>query len=171
MRIAIVGPESCGKSTLALALAQHYSCAYVPEVARDYFLTHLHTNYTIDDVVAIALLQKQLENQMAKQHHTLICDTSALVCRVWAEVRFGYCPIAIEQIENQSSYAHILLCTPDLPWQADPLRENPHNRKKIFDIYAQYLSSKSVPYTVVTGIGAERLHQAICTLNMIGIST
>ena len=169
IKIAIVGPESCGKSTLALALAQHYSFAYVPEVAREYFLTHTHTNYSVDDVIMIAQLQQERENLLAQQYGNLICDTSALVNRIWAEVRFGYCPAQIRQLESSSSYVHTLLCAPDLPWQADPLRENPHDRENLFNLYVQHLSVKSAPFSIVSGIGATRLNNALSAIKYVCI--
>jgi len=35
-KIAIVGPESTGKSTMSAYLAGHYNTVWVPEFARDY---------------------------------------------------------------------------------------------------------------------------------------
>lgn len=35
-KIAIVGPESTGKSTMSDYLAKHYNTVWVPEFARDY---------------------------------------------------------------------------------------------------------------------------------------
>ena len=36
IKIAIVGPESTGKSTISKGLAQHYQTLWVPEYARYY---------------------------------------------------------------------------------------------------------------------------------------
>ena len=36
LKIALVGPESTGKSTLTVALAEFYGAAFVPEYAREY---------------------------------------------------------------------------------------------------------------------------------------
>ncbi|QZA79842.1 AAA family ATPase [Deefgea piscis] len=169
MRIAIVGPESCGKSTLGMALAAHFQCAYVAEYAREYFATHPHQNYGITDVIHIAQRQFQQENEMASQYAHLICDTSPLVCRIWAEVKFGHCPLEIAQLELATSYDGILLCAPDLPWQADPLRENPSDRNAIFERYAQRLQMGCTPFRVVTGLGAQRLACAQQQLSIMGI--
>jgi nicotinamide riboside kinase len=170
MKIAVVGPESCGKSTLVIALAQYFNCAYVPEVAREYFAKHAHFHYTIDDVIAIARAQQALEDQLAEQHPLLICDTSPLVCRIWAEVRFGYCPPTIAALDTQANYAATLLCAPDLPWQADPLRENPNNREELFGIYANNLSLRSTPLAIISGLGDARLHLAIKKIERMGIT-
>ncbi|HRA73792.1 MAG TPA: ATP-binding protein, partial [Flavobacterium sp.] len=36
LKIALFGPESTGKTTLATQLAEHFKTAWVPEFARDY---------------------------------------------------------------------------------------------------------------------------------------
>ncbi len=36
IRVALFGPESTGKTTLAKALATHYKTEWVPEFAREY---------------------------------------------------------------------------------------------------------------------------------------
>lgn len=171
VKIAIVGPESCGKSTLAQQLAAHLRARYVPEMARSYFAQHPHANYSVDDVIAIAKLQHDTENLISAQHALLICDTSPLVYRIWAEVRFGYCPAEITTLEKQSQYAHTLLCAPDIPWQPDPLRESPHNREKLFALYAHYLRLNAEPYHVIEGCGQARLDSALSWLKNQGIST
>jgi nicotinamide riboside kinase len=42
IKIAIIGPESTGKSTLAQALAAYYHEPWVPEIARNY-IANLNT--------------------------------------------------------------------------------------------------------------------------------
>jgi len=169
VKIAIIGPESCGKSTLAQYLATRLNAQYVPEMARSYFAHHPHTNYSIEDVIAIAKLQYDTENSMSAHHPLLMCDTSPLVCRIWAEVRFGYCPAEITTLEMQSEYAHTLLCAPDIPWQADPLRESPHNREQLFTRYAHYLHLNAEPYHIIKGNGSARLDSALSILKNQGI--
>ena len=55
IRIAIVGPESTGKSVLSEQLAKHYDTEFVKEVARD-FIAKLNRKYTIDDIIKISQL-------------------------------------------------------------------------------------------------------------------
>jgi nicotinamide riboside kinase len=169
MRVAVVGPESCGKSTLAQKLAQHLDGKYVPEMARSYFENHAHSIYTINDVIAIAQLQQETEDMMASKFPIVLCDTSPLVSRIWAEVRFGHCPSQIEALDMQSNYTFTLLCAPDLPWEPDPLRENPHNREKLFQIYAHYLRLNSTPHAIITGQGLKRYENALQALVGSGI--
>lgn len=170
IKIAVIGPESCGKTTLAKALASQLGAAYVPEMARQYFETHPHDSYTMNDIVAIAQLQQNTEDMIGQQYRVIICDTSPLVSRIWAEVRFGYCPNEVLRLDANSDYTYTLLCAPDLPWEPDPLRESPHSREKLFQIYAQYLHLKQSHFSLISGLGDERLKQAKLALLNNGIS-
>jgi nicotinamide riboside kinase len=71
-RIAITGPESTGKSTLAAMLADHYQTIWIPEFARSY-IDGLGRDYTYEDVEIIALEQmKQEDEQIAKAQILLL---------------------------------------------------------------------------------------------------
>src|SRR6185369_14130897 len=61
-KIAIIGPESTGKSTLCELLAQHYNTQWCPEFAREYLLTH-GTDYSYDDLLYIAKGQLAMEDE------------------------------------------------------------------------------------------------------------
>ncbi|MBY0445239.1 MAG: ATP-binding protein, partial [Burkholderiales bacterium] len=54
MKIAIVGPESCGKSTLAQDLADALKAPWVAEYVREYFAQKGTSDYQLSDIVAIA---------------------------------------------------------------------------------------------------------------------
>ena len=61
-KIAIIGPESTGKSTLCRQLAKHYDTLWCPEYAREYLLLH-GTQYSYDDLLTIARGQVELEEK------------------------------------------------------------------------------------------------------------
>ena len=62
-RIAIVGPESTGKSILSEQLAKHYNSLFVAEYAREY-IEQLQRDYTIEDIETIARMQLKNENEL-----------------------------------------------------------------------------------------------------------
>jgi GTPase SAR1 family protein len=72
IKIALFGPESTGKTTLAKQLAEYYKTDWVPEFARDYLQEKWDKHQTIcdvNDMLPIAYGQTQLENQtLATQH-------------------------------------------------------------------------------------------------------
>ncbi|MEO5907490.1 MAG: ATP-binding protein [Saprospiraceae bacterium] len=64
--ITIVGAESSGKTTLAMQLAHHFNCAWVPEYAREYLMT-LHKPYITKDLEIIAEEQMKRINEVIGQ--------------------------------------------------------------------------------------------------------
>ncbi len=160
-KIAIVGPESTGKSTLARQLAAHFDAPMVVEYAREY-LERLNGPYTQIDLQYIAVGQLRLEKEQArKATDLLICDTNLLVIKIWSEVKYGNISPIIESLMDLNSYHLHLLCKPDIPWQSDPLREHPHMLEALYDRYESALKAAQVPFWVVEGQGSERLACAV----------
>ena len=58
-KIAITGPESTGKSTLAEKLAKHFDVSYIPEYSRTY-LENFEGQYTENDFVENAKAQHNI---------------------------------------------------------------------------------------------------------------
>jgi len=166
MLIALVGPESCGKTTLARALAEHLSAPVVEEFAREYLeLRSIENNYSSDDVLSIAKSQWEREQQaLHRNTQNLILDTDLLVIKIWWEQKYGRChPWILDRLEQQRQRKYLLL-SPDIPWHSDPLRENPHDRQCLFETYQQELIVGKCDYTVISGSYSERTDQAIaCT--------
>ena len=159
IKIAIVGPESSGKSTLAEILASEYNDVLVTEFAR-IFLPQLTTKYTIADIEQIAIHHQLLEDEkllQAKKY--LFCDTNLLVTKIWAEYVFGAKIKYVEDNYVAANYALHFLCDIDIPWEHDPLRENPNfdERKKLFEMYENDLKQSGVNYFVVSGNVEKRL--------------
>ncbi|MBK6665467.1 MAG: AAA family ATPase [Saprospiraceae bacterium] len=69
MKIIITGPESSGKTTLALWIALEYQWCLVPEFAREY-LKQNDGKYLEHDLILIALLQNWEEKVLLKDVKT-----------------------------------------------------------------------------------------------------
>lgn len=157
-----MGVESTGKTTLAQQLAAHYHTVAVPEYARNY-LSQLQRPYTLADIDHIAQQQLQLEAQYtALAQRYLFCDTNLIVCKIWAEHVFGTCPPFVSQhLPQTDRYALHLLTNIDLAWQPDPLREHPHIRPYLHQLYLDELHSYHLNYCLISGSGQARLRNAI----------
>ncbi len=160
-RIAITGPESTGKSSLCKQLAEHYNDLWVPEVARDY-IDKLNKAYDQSDILAIAKKQMEAEDVAASQANKfLFCDTELMVTKIWSEHKYYECdPWILNQIEERK-YALYLLCDIDLPWEYDPQREHPDLRSHFFNLYHEELKRRKLNFKIVSGIGEERIKNAI----------
>ena len=170
--IAILGPESSGKSTLCAQLATHLNSVWVREYAREYVPARAGA-YDEADLLAILNGQNSLIHAgiLAAQQSGasyLIADTEATVLAVWAQTALGYVPPEIERTCATQTFTDYLLLAPDLPWQADPLRSAPElaQRQAIFVQYETWLARYRRPYTVVSGHGTARLHNALRALSL-----
>jgi len=165
--VAIVGPESSGKSHLARQLAAHFRCDWVPEFAREY-LEKLGKPYTLDDVETIARGQIESEDAAAKKSKSLlICDTNLLVIKIWMEHKYTHVPGWIETEIKKRKYHLHLLTAPDIPYQHDPLRENPELGEYFFKKYQLLLGSIGADYVIIAGNETQRLRQAIASINQL----
>lgn len=160
MRIAVVGPESSGKTTLCEALAAQGGARMVPEMARE-FLEHLGRRYVEADLLHIAEAQIEREDELAMGYDgVLVCDTDLITIRIWSEEKFGRCDPWVTQQSEQRFYDLWLLCKADIPWAFDPLRENPHDRDRLFDVYKSLLDRLGKPYVIMQGGRDHRLVEA-----------
>lgn len=166
-KIAIIGPESTGKSTIAQQLAHHFQTKWVDEYAREY-IDHLKRPYVQSDLHKIAAGQLQNEADKHPQaSKVLICDTNLLVIKVWSEYKYGHCDSVILDQMKLSSYAHHFLTDIDIPWTFDPQREHPDKREELFKIYQSELERENLAYTILCGTPSERLKEAIAKINQI----
>ncbi|MBR9998767.1 MAG: ATP-binding protein, partial [Cyclobacteriaceae bacterium] len=165
LKIAIVGPESTGKTVLAEMLAQHYHTEWVPEYARDY-LNMINRPYTKDDLEIMAIEQINLENRLEKKANSLlISDTTLLVIKIWCEFRYGECPEWIREEVQHRFYNLHLLTAIDIPWEEDPQREHPHKREYFYELYRRELERLGFDFIEIRGTPAERLKKSIEKIN------
>ncbi len=166
-RIAIIGPESTGKSELAQQLAVEFDTQWVPEYARVY-LDRLDREYEKKDLLEIARGQVAWEDDKAQYGKDwLFCDTNLIVIKIWSDHKYGFTDPWIEQELANRHYSYYLLNNTDLPWLPDPQREHPHKREYFFNVYEQYLKTNNLPYSVVSGMEKDRLHCALESLRKI----
>ena len=165
LRIAITGPESTGKSTLARKLAEHYDTSWVPEFARNY-IDQLGREYTEEDLLQIAKGQLQSEGTAIEEaNRILFCDTELLVIKIWAKYKYGRVDPWILSKYHDVSYDYYLLTDVDLPWVDDPQRENPEKGKFFYEWFVRELKEKGVLFDVVNGNQHKRLEMAIQLIN------
>jgi NadR type nicotinamide-nucleotide adenylyltransferase len=164
-KIAIVGPESTGKSTMSQQLAKFYKVPWVPEYAR-YYCAALTTDCTLQDEINMFHGQLALEEAVLATAQTdfIICDTTFVTVKIWSDEMLGETPqIVLDALKNKP-YDFYLLLDIDLPWQDDPLRDFPHKRQHFMQIWHQELKSLNANYQVISGIET-RLQNAITAIN------
>lgn len=163
--IAIVGPESTGKTELAKGLSNYYNVDWVPEFARAY-LTEKDGKYDFSDLLKIAKGQVTAQDKALRARADLaIFDTDLLVIKVWSQVKYNKVdPFILAQLMLQKPDLY-LLTNFDIPYEDDPLRESRGQRKELFEIYERELKAMKAHYIVVQGDRQTRLRRAVSEIN------
>jgi len=160
LKVIVTGPESSGKTTLCKALSEHFKISFSKEFARKYLNT-INREYKEEDLLEISKGQLQSETDLQ------LLDTDLITIKIWSECKYGKCDKWIlEQIEQQKSKERFyLLCKPDIPWEADPLRENPITRDELFEIYKRELEKLKHDFFIIDG--ENRLEDSISKISSI----
>jgi NadR type nicotinamide-nucleotide adenylyltransferase len=163
-RVALVGAESTGKTTLAQALAAQFETVWSPEYARAYLLARGGV-CTEADMHVIAQGQAESEERLARQaNRVLIGDTNVLTTQLWYEHYFGPPPAALRQLAAERRAHLYLLCAPDVPWVADELRDSPGERAWFHQHFQQELAATGAPVVTLSGPFEARLAPALAAV-------
>ncbi len=172
LRIAFVGAECSGKSTLAQSLAdafsKEYPSAYVPEYLR-LFVDQENRTPRPDEQVGIAMEQQSLErslaNELIKQHSNpdfvlLFCDTTPLMTCIYSEVVFGGSNPELLKIAQAHDYDLTIFTQNDFPWQEDGLqRDGLVAQTKVHFRVKARLEELQIPYQSAFGDKELRLQK------------
>jgi NadR type nicotinamide-nucleotide adenylyltransferase len=165
LKIAVVGPESTGKSTMSAFLASHYNTIWVPEYARGY-CENLTEPPTWQDEINMFYGQIALEAEMLpKANQLLICDTTFITVKIWSDEMFGSSPQVVLDELPKHPYDLYLLLNIDLPWQDDPLRDFPHKREHFMAVWQHELEVLNANYVLISGTDDARYQSAINAIN------
>jgi nicotinamide riboside kinase len=145
-KIIVIGPESSGKTTLCKAISSYFKISFSKEYAREY-LHKIDRGYTKEDLIKIG------KKQLKSEQNVRILDTDLITIKIWSKYKYDNCnQWILEQIEKQKSEKRFyLLCKPDIAWEDDPLRENPANRMKLFELYKKELENLGCNYNIIEG--------------------
>jgi nicotinamide riboside kinase len=170
LRIAVVGAESTGKSTLAAALAQRLGDEFglravaVPEHLRDWCNARGRTP-TAAEQWDVARAQHAAIEAAARGAEVVVCDTTPLMTAVYSRMLFDDGGLDAMAQEAHATMAFTLLTALDLPWIADGLmRDGPHVREPVDRLVRERLVGWGVPWATVTGTGAARVANALDAL-------
>ena len=160
-RICLFGPESTGKSTLGLALAEYYGTVMAPEYGRLYTETFGQDCGPEDlrRIVIGHLAGTRAASRWADR--LLIEDTDPVLTAIWSDVLTGG---RAPWFDRFSDTADLYLLTGiDVPFVADGVRYFPaaDARQRFHARCAAELVRRQLPWAEITGDPATRLARAI----------
>ncbi len=156
--IALTGPESCGKSWLAVKFSSKYKGTLVTEFSRDYLNCKMGS-YEQEDLFIMAEIHHRILLEQAKSD-LVVCDTDMLTYYIWNKIKYNDDSDVLRSFWLQTIPDFYLLTYPDIAWQFDPLRESPHQRFTLFNAYLREIQELRCPYAIVTGQGNLRFVNA-----------
>ena len=159
-RVAILGAESSGKSTLAAALAQRYRTVWVPEYLREFVDTMQRVPFE-EDQYGIALTQRAREDAAAATaRRFLFCDTTPLMTALYSRVYWGRVDAQLAALDTGHDYAWTFVTAPDTPWEPDGLqRESEAVRQMVHRMLVETLAARGIGYTLLKGELPQRIRQ------------
>ncbi|GAB3507824.1 AAA family ATPase [Pseudoxanthomonas daejeonensis] len=162
-RVAIVGGESTGKSTLAVALAQAFGTVHAPEYGRE--LWEAQGGILAEsDLLHIARTQVAREDSLSlTASRFLMCDTTPLTTLLYARAMFGRSDPALDYLA-QRGYDRWILCDPDVPFVQDGTRRNDAFRHEQHKQYLEELAARGTRYLRLSGAWDTRIITAIAAV-------
>lgn len=152
--ICFYGPESTGKTSMAIELAHHYKTEWVPEVAREFITSN---DFTTEDIIKIGKAQTQRAHDKAQiANKILFCDSDLITTQIYSNHYLGVVPEILYELEKQIQYDVYFLFDIDTQWVADGLRDLGHMREEMYRIFKDALEKRNIPYIHVYGDWQQR---------------
>ena len=174
--ICLIGAECTGKSTLAQALAGHFSALWVPEQLRAFCALHGRTPLAGEQALIMRAQFEQEEQMAAWAEKTsrpyVFCDGAPLLTAIYSDYYFSDRSLFEQAQAWHMRYALTLFLQADLPWEPDGLlRDGASVRGAIHLRVRQALEAMRCPHIEVSGAGDSRLQAAILALKAGGKQT
>ncbi|MFO0291802.1 MAG: AAA family ATPase [Rhodospirillales bacterium] len=162
-RIAFLGGESSGKTTLANALAETLRGLVVPEYGRRYWeQTRQDLDLPALEHVGRTQLEHEIEAAGAMPPY-LLCDTSPLSTLVYALLDHGRPSRGLVALARRR-YDHVVVCSPDIPFVQDGTRRDASWRHAQHELTLTLLRRYDSPFLEVTGSVEDRMGQVLRVL-------
>lgn len=164
-RVAVVGAESTGTTTLAQDLAERFKTVWVPEVGRYYsegkMFGHTKDAWSAKELAWIGRAQADLEDVLALQaERVLFADTNPFATELWHERLVGGVNEVVRAVSDARRYDMFFVTDASIPFVQDGTREGGEARLRMHARFLEELKSRGISYVLVRGTRKERLRQA-----------
>lgn len=164
-KVALVGTESCGKTTVARYLSQIHQTVYVEEYGRLICeeLGGSDDIMTEDHFKELAYSHKYFEyQQLKKANKFLFIDSEAVVSQYYSKLYFGHEFDWLEGVVDSQEYDLYLFLEPDIPWVNDGMRSHGDVEVRMAnnEMLKQMFRERDIPFVTIGGSYADRFNQA-----------
>lgn len=171
-RIAVVGAESTGTTTLARSLAAEYRTDWVEEYGREYWMEKVKSlpsrwmeggvgveiAWSENEFVHIAEEQARREDLAARTaNRVLFCDTDTFATGLWHERYLGRRSPRVEAVAAGRRYDLTILTGVEISFVQDGWRDGEDIRLAMHRRFVERLEEEGRPYVLVEGCPEVRL--------------
>ena len=168
LRVAILGAESSGKSTLAAALAERLGTVWVPEYLREFVETKGRVPLAQDQFLIASTQVARERVAEGAARGVLVCDTTPLMTVLYSRHYFGGEDAPLAALAASTHYDLTLVTAPDTPWVADGLqRESEAVRQLIYRQLLDELAARRIPHHILHGQLGQRIVQTMPLLDAL----
>lgn len=163
-KIAILGPESVGKTVLTEKISNRFHTNFVPEYGR--LVYESKNRVDLDDFMKISVGRQSLEDWMVKFSNKIIfLDTEDIVTYIFSKLYYPkeyrkYEDYFLEKIKKHRYDLYILL-RPDCDVVQDGTRNFLSNRWNHFKLLKDFMVSFNIDFVEVSGNWDERYKKSI----------
>ena len=164
IRIALLGAESTGKTSLSIAMTDALrdlgqAATTVPETLREWCLAHARTP---DAREQIQIAKAQADAIFAIGTGWVIADTTSLMTAVYSDYFFQDQSLYEKTLAQQSQFDLTLVMGLDVAWVPDGFqRDGEHVRAPVDTLIRHAMDSARLPFKVIYGQGEARLKAAL----------
>lgn len=166
-RVRLLGPESTGKSTLAIKLARRFDTVSVPEYAQRWIQAHAG-DFAQGDMLRFARGQVASIEALARTaNRVLICDTDALTTALWSHLLYGDIPEPVAALAQGQIWDLTLVCEADVPYAHDVHRVAPETRAPFMSLLNEALVDSPEPVVRLHGDWSQRESDAYSAVEAV----
>lgn len=166
IKVAVLGTESTGKTTLTERLAKHFNCSPVKEAGRD--LIANSNSFEFDDLHLVASEHaKRIDKAVLEQSPLIIIDTDIHITKSYANFTFDKILDVESKIYNSNKADLYLYLKNDVEYVQDGTRLSESERNLLDISHRQILLQHNIDFTEITGDWEQRFDKAVTTIKQL----
>ena len=158
-KVAILGPESCGKSTLVKRLSEKFSFPMLEEYGRTYYEEHngITSQHSFAEIIE-RHNTKLLELKNRAEKPVILSDTDYITTKVFYDLYYPQDQVLDLYRQPMEEYDYRILLYPDNKASQDGTRQFISNSQRIshFNLITQELFNRNLKYIIVKGSYEEK---------------
>ncbi len=166
IKVAILGTESTGKTTLTEQLAKHFNCSYVLEAGRE--LIPDSTKFTFEDLHLVANEHaKRIDEAILGDSPLIIIDTDIHITKSYARFTFDRELPVEDHIYRTNKADSYLYLNNDAPYYQDGTRLSKIARDLLDQCHRDILIDHQIKLVEISGTWQNRFEQAVSEVSKL----